>query len=81
MLYSSIGDDNGRLLLIDDPRFKLDIGNEDSTLLHRLYNKTTTIALFKGNVTSFDLGLYPYTSMVENYEGSEIGIRVSNSDS
>ena len=81
MLYSSIGDDNRRLLLIDDPRFKLDIGNEDSTLLHRLYDNTTTIAIFKGNVTSFDLGLYPYTSMVENYEGSEIGIRVSNSDS
>jgi hypothetical protein len=81
MLYSSVGDDKRRILLIDDPRFKLDIGNEDSQLLHALYSNTTTIAIFKGNVTNFDLGLYPYTSMVENYEGSEVGVRVSNSHS
>jgi 4-amino-4-deoxy-L-arabinose transferase-like glycosyltransferase len=81
MLYSSISDDERGILLIDDPRFKLDIGNEDSELLHALYRNTSTIAIFKGNVTNFDLGLYPYTSMVENYEGSEVGIRVSNSNS
>jgi hypothetical protein len=81
MLYSHISDDERRILLIDDPRFKLDIGNEDSQLLHMLYSNTSTIAIFKGNVTNFDLGLYPYTSMVENYEGSEVGIRVSNSHS
>jgi hypothetical protein len=29
-------------------------------------------------VTKFDLGLYPYTSMIENYEGSEVAIRMNN---
>jgi 4-amino-4-deoxy-L-arabinose transferase-like glycosyltransferase len=78
MLYFRASDDERRILLIDDPRFKLDIGNEDSQLLHALYSNTSTIAIFKGNVTNFDLGLYPYTSMVQNYEGSEVGIRLSN---
>jgi 4-amino-4-deoxy-L-arabinose transferase-like glycosyltransferase len=78
MLYSRASDDERRILLIDDPRFKLDIGNEDSQLLHALYSNTSTVAIFKGNVTNFDLGLYPYTSMVQNYEGSEVGIRLSN---
>jgi hypothetical protein len=81
MLYSSATTDERRILLIDDPRFKLDIGKENNQLLHALYSNTSTIAIFKGNVSSFDLGLYPYTSMVENYEGSEVGIRVSNSHS
>jgi hypothetical protein len=81
LLYSPVKDHDRRILLIDDPRFKLDIGNENNRLLHALYNNTSTIAIFKGNVTSFDLGLYPYTSMVENYEGSEIAIRLSNSHS
>ena len=82
MLYtSSVNEDKPGILLIDDPRFKLDIGKEDSQLLHELYGNTTTITIFKGNVTKYDLGLYPYTSMVENYEGSEVGIRVSNSHS
>ena len=79
MIYSPIDTAKGRILLIDDPRFKLDIGNEDNQLLQELYSNTSTIATFKGKVTNFDLGLYPYTSMVENYEGSEIGIRVNNS--
>jgi hypothetical protein len=77
LLYSPLSDNEGRILLIDDPRFKLDIGNEDNQLLNVLYSNTSTIAIFKGNVTNYDLGLYPYTSMVENYEGSEVGIRVS----
>jgi 4-amino-4-deoxy-L-arabinose transferase-like glycosyltransferase len=81
LLYSRIKDDDRRILLIDDPRFKLDIGNENNQLLHALYSNTSTIAIFKGNVTNFDLGLYPYTSMVENYEGSEVAIRLSNSHS
>ena len=83
LLYPSslINDGHSRILLIDDPRFKLDIGNEDSRLLKTLYTNTSTIAKFDGNVTKFDLGLYPYTSMAVNYEGSEVGIRVSNSHS
>jgi 4-amino-4-deoxy-L-arabinose transferase-like glycosyltransferase len=81
MLYSPVPGEGRRILLIDDPRFRLDIGKEDDQLLHALYSNTSTIATFKGNVTKFDLGLYPYTSMVENYEGSEVEIRASDSHS
>jgi hypothetical protein len=81
VLYSPLSDHERRIVLIDDPRFKLDIGNENNQLLSVIYSNTSTIAIFKGNVTNFDLGLYPYTSMVENYEGSEVGIRVSDSHS
>jgi hypothetical protein len=81
MLYSPVDTAKSRVLLIADPRFTLDIGNEDNQLLHELYSNTSTIATFKGKVTNFDLGLYPYTSMIENYEGSEIAIRVNNSHS
>jgi hypothetical protein len=81
MFYFPVDTAKSRVLLIDDPRFKLDIGNEDNQLLHELYSNTSTIATFKGKVTNFDLGLYPYTSMIENYEGSEVAIRVNNSHS
>jgi hypothetical protein len=78
MLYSPVDTAKSRVLLIADPRFTLDIGNEDNQLLHELYSNTSTIATFKGKVTNFDLGLYPYTSMIENYEGSEVAIRLNN---
>jgi hypothetical protein len=78
MIYFPVDTAKSKVLLIDDPRFKLDIGNEDNQLLHELYSNTTTIATFKGEVTNFDLGLYPYTSMIENYEGSEVAIRMNN---
>ncbi len=78
MLYFPVDTAKSRVLLIDDPRFKLDIGNEDNQLLHELYRNTSAIATFRGEVTNFDLGLYPYTSMIENYEGSEIAIRMNN---
>jgi hypothetical protein len=78
MLYFPVDSAKSRVLLIDDPRFKLDIGNENNQLFHQLYTNTSTIATFKGKVTNFDLGLYPYTSMIENYEGSEVAIRVNN---
>jgi hypothetical protein len=81
MLYFPVDTAKSRVLLIDDPRFKLDIGNEDNQVLHELYTNTSTIAIYKGKVTNFDLGLYPYTSMIENYEGREVAIRVNNSDS
>ncbi len=78
MIYFPIDTAKSTVLLIDDPRFRLDIGNENSQLLHELYSNTSTIASFRGGVTKFDLGLYPYTSMIENYEGSEVAIRMNN---
>jgi Dolichyl-phosphate-mannose-protein mannosyltransferase len=81
IFYFPVDTAKSTVLLIDDPRFKLDIGNDDNQLLDELYSNTTTIAIYKGKVTNFDLGLYPYTSMIENYEGREVAIRVNNSDS
>ncbi len=78
MLYFSVDTSRNGVLVIDDPRFKLDMGIENNQLLQELQQNTTAIATFKGKVTNFDLRLYPYTSMIENYEGSEIKIRLNN---
>ncbi len=80
ILYSPVNTSTNDILLIDDPRFKLDLGNENSQLVHNITSSTNTIATFKGNVTNFDLGLYPYTSMIENYEGSEVSIKANNNN-
>ena len=61
-------------LLIADPHFKSNIGS--GRQLQDIYGNTTLIRAFKGNVFDFDLNRYPYTSMVKNYEGSMIEIRI-----
>jgi hypothetical protein len=61
-------------LLIADPHFKSNIGS--GRQLQNTYGNTTLIKTFKGDVFNFDLGRYPYTSMVKNYEGSVIEIRI-----
>jgi hypothetical protein len=78
LIYFPVDTSRNRVLLIDDPRFKLDVGNENNQLLQELQRNTSAVATFKGKVTNFDLGLYPYTSMIENYEGSEVTIRLNN---
>jgi 4-amino-4-deoxy-L-arabinose transferase-like glycosyltransferase len=78
-LYSPVNTSRNGILLIDDPRFKLDMAIENDQLLQELQQNTSAIAIFKGKVTNFDLRLYPYTSMIENYEGSEITVRLNNS--
>jgi hypothetical protein len=77
-LYLHLDISRNGILLIDDPRFKLDMGIENNQLLQELQRNASTIATFKGKVTNFDLGLYPYTSIIENYEGSEVTIRLNN---
>jgi Dolichyl-phosphate-mannose-protein mannosyltransferase len=77
-LYLTLDTSRNGILLIDDPRFKLDMGIENNQLLQELQRNASAIATFKGKVTNFDLGLYPYTSMIENYEGSEVTIRLNN---
>lgn len=74
LLYMPIRTD--KVLLIDDPRFKLDLAKEEEQL--ELYDRTHVVATFKGQVGSFDWREYPYTSMMENYEGHQIEIRISN---
>jgi hypothetical protein len=61
-------------LLIADPHFKSNIGS--GRQLQNTYGNTTLIKTFKGDVFDFDLDKYPYTSMVKNYEGSIIDIRI-----
>jgi hypothetical protein len=61
-------------LLIADPHFKSNI--DSGRQLQNTYGNTTLIKTFKGDVFDFDLDRYPYTSMVKNYEGSIIDIRI-----
>ena len=79
LLFFPIDTSRSGVLLIDDPRFNLDMRAENNQLLRELQHNTSSIANFEGKVTNFDLGLYPYTSMIENYEGSEVTIRLNNS--
>jgi hypothetical protein len=74
LLYMPIRTDS--VILIDDPRFKLDLAKEEEQLT--LYDRTHTVATFEGNVGGFDWREYPYASMMENYEGHQIDIRISN---
>jgi hypothetical protein len=61
-------------LLIADPHFKSNI--RSGRQLQDIYENTTLIKTFKGDVFDFDLDRYPYTSMRKNYEGSTIEIRI-----
>lgn len=64
-----------KILLIADHHFKSNMGSGEQ--LQTIYNNTTIIATFKGGVIDYDLGRYPFTSMIANYEGSIVEIRVS----
>lgn len=61
------------VLLVADPHFFIDIGRGKQ--LGDVYNETSTIATFDGNVTRYDLSRYPYTSMAQNFEGSHIEVK------
>ena len=61
------------VLLISDLHFKSNVNSGKQ--LSDLYNNTTIIKKFRGGVLDEDLGQYPFTNMVVNYEGSEIEIR------
>lgn len=64
-----------KVLLIADQHFKSHMGSGEQ--LQMIYNNTAIIARFKGGVLDYDLGKYPYTSMIANYEGSIVEIRVN----
>ena len=72
LLYSPV--QTKKILLIADPHLKSNIGSGGE--LHKIYENTTIIKTFKGDVLNFDLHKYPYTNMVKNYEGSIIEIRI-----
>jgi hypothetical protein len=63
-----------RVLLIADPHFQADIPSAEK--LQMIYNSTTNIAIFSGEVRKFDHHTYPYTSMALNYDGSKVEIRI-----
>ena len=71
LLYSPVH--TKKIFLIADPHLKSNIGSGE---LHDIYENTTVIKTFIGDVLNFDLHKYPYTSMVKNYEGSIIEIRI-----
>ncbi len=63
------------VLLISDLHFTSNL-NSGKQLLD-LYNSTIVVKKFRGGVLDEDLGQYPFTSMVVNYEGSEVEIRTN----
>ena len=65
-----------KIILIADPHFKSNIGSGGE--LRDKYENTRIIKTFKGDVFNFDLRKYPYTSMVKNYEGSIIEVRIGS---
>jgi hypothetical protein len=65
-----------KLLLVSDHHFQSNLGAGEQ--LEDAYNNTENVAVFKGNVVTYDLGKYPYTNMLSNYEGDEIEVRISN---
>ena len=64
-----------RMLLISDQHFQYNIGSGEQ--LQDAYDNTENIASFEGNVGSYDLSRYPYTSMAANYEGSTVEVRAN----
>lgn len=65
-----------KMLLISDQHFQSNIGGNDQ--LQDAYENTQNIATFTGNVYNYDLKGYPYTSMLANYEGSKVEVRINN---
>lgn len=63
-----------KFLLIADPHFMANMRSPEG--LQLIYNSTTTIATFKGEVDKLDNHKYPYTSMDLNYEGGNVEIRI-----
>jgi len=63
-----------KVLLVADPHFIIDL--DRGKQLQDIYNTTSTIAIFNGNVSDYNLFEYPYTSLKVNYEGSHIDIRL-----
>ena len=61
------------VILIADLHFKSNINSGKQ--LSDLYYNTTMVKKFRGGVLDANLGQYPFTSMVANYEGSEVEIR------
>jgi len=68
--------DTSKILLIADPHFFIDIKRGQQ--LSDVYNKTSTVASFQGNVINYDLSKYPYGNLAFNYEGSKIEIKKSS---
>jgi hypothetical protein len=63
------------VLLISDLHFTSNLNSGKQ--LSDLYYNTTVVKKFRGGVLDEDLGQYPFTSMIVNYEGSEVEIRTS----
>jgi len=61
------------VILISDLHFKSNMNSGKQ--LSDLYYNTTMVKKFRGGVLDANLGQYPFTSMVANYEGSEVEIR------
>ena len=64
------------IVLVADPHFRAHLG--DGRPLSIVYGNTTTIRKFSSDIFGYDTGLYPYTNLRENFEGSSIEIRTAD---
>ena len=64
------------ILLVADSHFIIDTNR--GTQLLDVYNKTTKIEQFDGNVQNYDLSSFPFSSMKLNGEGERIEIKTNS---
>lgn len=69
---------NEKVLLIYDDHFKSNIGSGEQ--LQFVYDNTEPIKSFESGVLDYDHAKYPFGNLYVNHEGSQIEIRVSNSE-
>lgn len=62
-----------KILLIDDPHFRIDLNR--GRQLQDVLNSTNTLASFDGNVKNYDSRFYPYTNLNYNIDGYHIEVR------
>jgi hypothetical protein len=62
-----------KTVIIEDAHYRIDL-NRGSQLKEAL-DKSEIVQTFEGTVINFDSNMYPYTSIQDNFEASEIKIR------
>ena len=62
-----------KTIIIEDAHYRIDL--KRGSQLQETLDKSKIIKTFQGTVSNFDSNFYPYTSIQDNFEASEIKIR------
>jgi hypothetical protein len=71
VLYSPIPRDN--IVLVSEPHFRGSVEGEPR--FQTLLNRTSSVQVFRGEVSSYDTTSYPYTSLSTTGQGELIDVR------